>query len=177
MHTEFEERILEIDAEEMIARLISLGAEKKGEWFQKRYVYDFTPARENQWIRLRTNGEVTTLCYKNVEKSTVDGTRELEIEVSNFDEANELLNVLGYTAKGYQENKRIRYILNGVEIDIDSWPLIPTYMEIEGSSAEEVKKIEEKLKIDSSKITALNCDDIYRDIYGIELKEVKDLRF
>ncbi len=177
MHTEFEERILEINVDETISKLEALGAKKVGEWFQKRYVYDFTPSRENEWIRLRTNGEVVTLAYKNVEKNTVDGTRELEVEVSDFDETNELLNVLGYEAKGYQENKRIRYILDDVEVDIDSWPMIPTYMEIEAESEERVKEIEKKLEVDTSKITALNCDDIYRDIYGIELKGVKDLRF
>ena len=177
MHIEFEERILEVDKEKMISKLESLGAEKKGEWFQKRYVYDFDPVRENEWIRLRTNGEVATLAYKNVEKNSVDGTKEIEVEVSNFEETNELLNILGYKAKGYQENKRIRYMLNGAEIDIDSWPLIPTYMEIEAESEEKVKEIEKLLEVDESKITALNCEDIYIDIYGINVKEQRDLRF
>ena len=177
MHIEFEERILEVDKDKMISKLESLGAIKKGEWFQKRYVNDFNPVRENEWIRLRTNGEVATLAYKNVEKNTVDGTKELEVEVSDFEETNELLNVLGYKAKGYQENKRVRYMLNGVEIDIDSWPMIPTYMEIEAESEEKVKEIEKLLEVDESKITALNCEDIYIQIYGINLKEQKDLRF
>ncbi len=177
MHIEFEERILEVDKDKMISKLENLGAIKKGEWFQKRYVYDFNPVRENEWIRLRTNGEVATLAYKNVEKNTVDGTKELEVEVSDFEETNELLNVLGYKAKGYQENKRVRYMLNGVEIDIDSWPMIPTYMEIEAESEEKVKEIEKLLEADESKITALNCEDIYIQIYGINLKEQKDLRF
>ncbi len=177
MHIEFEERILEVDKYKMISKLESLGAIKKGEWFQKRYVYDFNPVRENEWIRLRTNGEVATLAYKNVEKNTVDGTKELEVEVSDFEETNELLNVLGYKAKGYQENKRIRYMLNGVEIDIDSWPMIPTYMEIEAESEEKVKEIEDLLEVDKSKITALNCEDIYIDIYKIDLKQNSDLRF
>ncbi len=177
MHTEFEEKVLEVDVESMISKLKLLGATKVGEWFQKRYVYDFTPVRENEWIRLRTNGEKTTLTYKNVEKDTVDGTKELEIEVSDFEETNEMLNILGYKAKGYQENKRIRYMFDGAEIDIDSWPMIPTYMEIEAESEEKVKEVEGKLGVDLSKVTALNCDNIYSDIYGIDLKGVKDLRF
>ncbi len=177
MHTEFEERILEVDIDKVTNKLISLGAEKVGEWFQKRYVYDFTPPRDSQWIRLRTNGEVTTLCYKNVEKNTVDGTHELEVEVSDFDETNELLNVLGYKAKGYQENKRVRYILDGVEVDIDTWPMIPTYMEIEAESEERVKEIEKLLEVDPAKVTALNCEDIYIDIYGIDVEKIKELKF
>ena len=177
MHIEIEERVLDIDFEKIIKKLEELNATKVGEWYQKRYVYDFNPKRENEWIRLRTNGKKTTLTYKNIEKDSIDGTKELEIEVSDFEETNQLLNVLGYIAKGYQENKRIRYSLNGVEIDIDSWPLIPTYMEIEGASVEEVKKIEKLLEVDKSKITALNCQDIYKEIYGIDIKEIKELKF
>ncbi len=177
MHKEIEERVLEIDIQEIVKKLESLGAKKVGEWYQKRYVYDFNPKRENQWIRLRANGKQVTLTYKNVEEDSIDGTKELEIEVSDFEETNQLLNILGYKSKAYQENKRIRYILNGVEIDIDSWPLIPTYMEIEGNSIVEVKEIESLLEIDISKITNLNCQDIYNKIYNIDVDKIKELKF
>ena len=40
----------------------------------------------------------------------------------------------------YEENKRIKYILGDIEFCIDSWPLIPTYLEIEGKSWDTVKK-------------------------------------
>lgn len=49
-----------------------------------------------------------------------------------------MLKELGYDPKGFQENRRIQYTFNGVEIDIDFWPLIPTYLEIEGNTEEEV---------------------------------------
>ena len=119
MHTEIEERVLEVNVEEITKRLEDLNALKVGEWNQKRYVYDFNPKRENEWIRLRDTGEQITLTYKNVEKNSIDGTKELEVEVSDFEETNQLLKILGYNPKGYQENKRIRYILNDVETDED----------------------------------------------------------
>ena len=177
MYTEIEERVLEIDVQNIIERLERLNATKVGEWKQKRYVYDFNPKRENEWIRLRDTGKQITLAYKNVEKDSIDGTKELEIQVSNFEETNQLLNVLGYKPKAYQENNRIRYMLNDVEIDIDSWPLIPTYLEIEGKSIEEVKQIEKLLEIDEKKITNLNCQSIYMEIYGIDINQIKELRF
>ena len=177
MHIEIEERVLEINPEEIIKKLEAVNATKVGEWNQRRYVYDFNPIRENEWIRLRTNGKSTTLTYKNIEKNSIDGTKELEVEVSDFDETNQLLNVLGYNPKGYQENKRIRYILNSVEVDIDFWPLIPPYLEIEATSVDDIRKIEELLEIDKNKITTLNCQDIYKDIYGINIKEIKELKF
>ena len=177
MHTEIEERILEIDTNKVIKKLEELGATKKGEWFQKRYTYDFTPKRENQWLRLRTNGEETTLTYKNVETREIDGTKELEIEVSDFEGTNKFLEILGYKYRNYQENKRIRYYLNDVEIDIDTWPMIPTYMELEGPSVEKVKEVEDLLEVDKSKITTLFADEIYDKYYGIDVLSIKELKF
>ena len=177
MHTEIEERVLEIDQEQMIKKLEELGATKVGQWHQRRYVYDFIPKRENEWIRLRDNGEEVTLTYKNIEDEGIDGTKELEIVVSNFEETNQLLNVLGYQPKAFQENKRIRYKLNQVEIDIDIWPLIPAYMEIEGKTIEEVKQIERMLQIESEKVTTLNCQNIYQEIYGIDIETMEELKF
>lgn len=177
MHTEIEERVLEIDVKKTIKKLEKLKAKKIGEWHQRRLVYDFTPKRENEWIRLRDTGKSITLTYKNVEKNTIDGTKELEIVVSDFDETNELLKILGYAPRAYQENKRIRYILNDIEIDIDSWPMIPTYMELEGESIEKIKELEELLEVDKDKITNLNCQSIYEQIYNIDVNNIKELKF
>ena len=177
MNTEYEIRVLEVDIEEIVTKLETLGATKVGDWEQKRYVYDFIPKRENQWIRLRTNGKKTTLTYKNVEKDSVDGTKELEIEVDDFEKTNEMLEVLGYKSKGYQENKRIRYMLNDVEIDIDSWPKIPTYMEIEGKDEKEVNETLKLLNVPEEKVTALNCEDIYKKVYNIDIDKIVNLVF
>ena len=177
MKTEYEVRVLEINKDEIIKKLERLGAEKKGEFEQKRYVYDLRPIENGKWIRLRTNGKVTTLAYKDIISNTVDGTREIEFVVDNFDEANEFLERIGFKSRNYQENKRIQYFLNGVEIDIDLWPKIPAYMEIEGKSEEQVLEMKKLLCIDENKVTTLNCDDIYRQIYKIDISKIKELKF
>ena len=177
MHTEYEVRVLEINKDEIIKKLERLGAEKKGEFEQKRYVYDLRPIENGKWIRLRTNGKVTTLAYKDIISNTIDGTREIEFVVDNFDEANEFLERIGFKSRNYQENKRIQYVLNGVEIDIDLWPKIPAYMEIEGKSEEQVLEMKKLLCIDENKVTTLNCDDIYRQIYKIDISKIKELKF
>ena len=177
MNTEYEIRVIEIDKEDIIKKLDEIGAKKIGEYNQKRYVYDTKPKKDSQWIRLRTNGDKTTLTYKNIIDNTIDGTKELEIEVSDFNETNKLLEIMGYVNKGYQENNRIRFELNNVEIDIDTWPMIPTYLEIEGKNEEEIMNVIHLLQLDNKKITALNCKDIYKEIYGIDIDNIKDLRF
>ena len=177
MNTEIEERVLEIDKDKVIAKLEELGAKKIGDWHQKRYVYDFIPKRENEWIRLRTNGKETTLTYKNVESKDISGTKELEIVVSDFEETNQLLKIMGYTPRSFQENLRTRYYLDHIEIDIDTWPLIPTYLEIEGNSEEDVKRVEKLLELNESKVTTMNCQDSYLEEYGIDINQIEELKF
>jgi adenylate cyclase class 2 len=53
------------------------------------------------------------------------------VTVDDFDMTNLLLNELGYTAKAYQENVRHSYRLNDCDVEVDEWPGIPTYIEIE----------------------------------------------
>jgi adenylate cyclase class 2 len=174
---EYEVRVLEINKEEIQDRLKKLNAVLKEDVLQKRYVYDFKPVNPSKWIRLRTNGSKTTLTIKNVESSNIDGTREVEIEVSDFDTTNEILGELGYSPRGIQENKRIKYDLNGVEVDIDTWPKIPTYLEIEGTSEEEVYNTLKLLGIPKEKATSLDVQSIYKEIYNIDLDKEPNLSF
>ena len=176
MNTEYEVRILEIDKASFINKLEKLGAEKVGDFFQKCYVYDFNPVVKGKWIRLRTNGDESTLTIKNIVSPLIDGTKEIEIIVSDFDKCNYILSELGYKAKSYQENKRVRYILDGVEIDIDTWPMLPTYVEIEGKSEEEVMTVVKKLGYNEDRITTLDVDSIYKK-YGYNLNVIDELKF
>lgn len=177
MKVEYEVRRLEISFDEVISKLNSLGAMKKGVFHQKRYVYDFIPAQDGRWIRLRTNGEETTLTIKEIHSSKIDGTKELEIVVSDFDKTNEILNKLGYKARTFQENFRIEYNLNGVNIDLDKWPMIPTYMEIEGSSERDVYSVMSILGIEREDVTSKDVNSIYKDNYGIVLNNIGVLQF
>jgi len=174
VHTEYEVRVLNIDKEKVLARLEEVKAEFQWDEIQKRYVYDFIPKVPNKWIRLRTNGKKSTLTIKNLVSSEIDGTQELEIEVDNFDRCNMILKELGYEPRGYQENRRRQYLLNGVEVDIDDWPYIPTYLEIEGPSEEAVYNVLDVLGYNKDEATSRDVEGIYKD-YGYEILEIKNL--
>ena len=175
MHTEYEVRILEIDVEDVKKRLEKVHATFEWDHLQRRYVYDFIPKIDGKWIRLRTNGDKTTLTIKNLVSSEIDGTQELEIEVDNFERCNLILKELGYESKGYQENRRIQYDMNGVEVDIDSWPLIPTYLEIEGPSEESVYNTVEALGFKREDCTTEDVDSLYKR-YGHDLSKDYNLK-
>lgn len=177
MKTEYEVRKLEVEFDDVIRKLEKLGAKRVGVYHQKRYVYDFNPAQKGRWIRLRSNGEVTTLTIKEIKSLRMDGTKELEIEVSDFEDANEVLNKLGYVSRTYQENFRIEYRLENVNFDLDKWPMIPSYLEIEGQTEEDVREALNSLNMDESDVTTMDIDTLYNRKYGICLDEIKNLRF
>ncbi len=177
MHTEYEVRVLEIDKDELIKKIENLGGKKVADFDYKRRIYNFTPAVDYKWIRLRTDGKKTTLTVKELKNLEIDGTKETEIEVSDFEETNNILNELGYKSHTYQENKRTRYILNDVELDFDSWPYIPTYLEIEGKDEKSVKDMIKLLEVDNSKVTSVDVQGVFREFYNINISNVPVIKF
>lgn len=178
MKKEIEIRILNIDKKKFIEDIIALGAKKQSECLQKRYVYDFNPVNPKKWIRLRTNGVKNTITVKEIiDNQVIDGTNELEVEVSDFNIANLILKELGYVPRNYQENYRIIYNLNGVQISIDTWPKILTYVELEAKSEELIKKLLSIIEYNEKDLTTLDVASIYMNVYGIDIMSIKELTF
>ena len=176
MKSEYEIKILEINVEKIQKKLSDLNAERIGEKNMRRFVYDFNPIKENSWIRLRDTGKKITLTIKEIHSLEIDGTKELEIEVDDFETTNLILEKLGYKSKAYQENKRISYKLNDIEIEIDFWPQIPPYLEIEGKSTEEVLEMAKILGFTDKDITTIGTKQIYEN-FGIDIQNIKILKF
>lgn len=177
MENEYEITVLDIDIKEIEKKLIEIGAVKEGEYFQKRKLYNFHEEYRGRFIRLRTNGTKTTLTIKDKSaKKEIGNVKELEIEVSDFEKTNQIMNMLGYEHSMYQENKRTIYRLGNVEFDIDTWPMIPTYLEIEGKSKEQVEEMIEKLGVDKKKLSLNKVSEIYKK-YELDIHEYKDLKF
>ena len=90
-----------------------------------------------KWIRVRQTNDKSTIAVKHIlapNETNIQQMLETETEVPSIKEANNLLEALGFAYKSYQEKERVTYILDEYELDIDTWPGIPTYVEIEGKS-------------------------------------------
>lgn len=132
-----------------------------------------------KWIRVRQTNDKTTLAVKHVladNGSCVQQMQETEIEVSNIAEANGLLEALGFSYKSYQEKERITYILDNYVFDIDTWPGIPTYVEIEGESESDLEIILSKLGYSMSDTISCSADEVYEK-YGLSMFESRELKF
>ena len=117
-----------------------------------------------------------TLTVKEIEHDGIDGTTETEVVVGDFETANELLRRMGFEAKSYQENRRESFELAGARLEIDRWPLIPPYLEIEGDSQQHVVEVAGMLGIPEDRLTGENTVKVYAR-YGIDLGSIRDLRF
>lgn len=177
METELEVKILEINPQALVQKLLDIGAEKVSETvLQRRYVYDVIPPRDSAWIRLRDDGKKITLTIKEILNDEIDGTKEIEVTVDNLQKANKLLEFLGFKSRAYQENKRTSFKLGSVEIEIDEWPQIPPYMEIEGPSKEEIEEVVSQLGYSMSDTTSENTEKIYAR-YGLDIHSFPELKF
>lgn len=176
MYNEYELRLLDVNKEKFIKQIEEYGAKFINNYEQKRYVYDFDPVDKNRWIRLRTDGIKTTLAIKEHKNNSIGGTEEIEIEVSNMEKTNLVLEKLGYYKRSVQENKRTRYVLDDVEIDIDTWPHLNTYVEFESNNEENIKKVLKKLNINIEDTTTMNAQDIYLSL-GYTQEDLNNLKF
>src|SRR5882757_8717166 len=171
---EYEAKHLNIDAPAMAARIAEAGGAHLGAHLLRRYVYDTVPAAPGRWIRLRDTGRTVTLCVKEIASDEIDGTRETETTVGDFDTTHALLGRIGIPPRSYQENRRDSWLLDGVRLEIDSWPRIPPYLEIEGDSAEEVWAAAKRLFIPRDQLTSENTTKVFLR-YGIDLGSIDDL--
>jgi adenylate cyclase class 2 len=183
---EFEITFLEIDVGMVENKLLEIGAEKKGEYHYKRALFDYPDFRMNQkhsWLRLRTNGAETTLTYKErigvlSEDGSIpdEGMKEIEIIVDNYDKTYELLKAVGFVIKREEENKRIQYKKDETTFDIDSWPQIPTYLEVESSSLEEAREAARLIGFNPKDGLIFSPKQAYQK-YGYNLDDYSSITF
>ena len=132
-----------------------------------------------KWIRVRQTNDKTTIAVKHIlanNGTSLQQMLETEIEVPSIKEANNLLEALGYAYKSYQEKERITYILDEYELDIDTRPGIPTYVEIEGSSEEDLEIILNKLGYSMKDTVSCTADQIYEK-YGLSMFDKREIKF
>ena len=148
----------------------------------KKEMIDFVKQFHNnskKWIRLRKTNKKTTIAIKHIladNDTSIQQMLETEIEVEGMQKAKEFMQALGYSHKSYQEKMRKTYELEKYEIDIDTWPGIPTYMEIEGEDEEDLSYILNKLGYKIEDTISCTADDIYRK-YGKTMFEQRELKF
>lgn len=133
----------------------------------------------NKWLRLRQSNDKIELTTKHVldkPKDKIQSVIETEIEVSSLEEANKLIESLGLARRNYQEKIRKSYTYKDAEIEIDIWPKLEPYIEIECDNNKTIDEIINILDIKENKIVSCNTNRLYKE-KGIDLKTIPELKF
>jgi adenylate cyclase class 2 len=117
-----------------------------------------------RYARVRDEGNnQITLTVKIVDStSAIDGVREAETIITNFDEGIKLLTLLGWQASAYQETHRELWQKDNVQIMIDEWPGVPPFIEIESDNKEDVIKTAQSLGFDWTDAIFGTVDQVFK---------------
>ena len=134
---------------------------------------------ENKWLRLRKSNDKVMLTSKHIlekKNTNFQNVLETEIEVSSLEETNLLLESLGMSRRSYQEKIRYSYKYKSAEIEIDIWPLLKPYMEIECDDENVINELIDLLDVKEKEIVSLNTEQLYKRI-NIDVHSMSELKF
>lgn len=184
---EIEVKYLDIDKDEIETKLKSIGAEKIKDIFLRHISFDYPDYRldkDNSWIRLRDEGDKIVLAYKKRlgvtsqdGSSNDEGMEEVEIVVDSYVDTKNFLIKIGLIEKhGEAQKKRSKWNKDNVIFDIDTVAMIPTYLEIEAESWEDLDRVAIELGLDPMKRKICSANQLYK-IYGINTDEYLTINF
>ena len=182
---EFEVVFTDINIKETRAKLESVGAKKifKRTYHRLNFEYpDWRLDKNNSWIRLRDEGEKVTLAFKKRigagagEHDNDLDMEEIEFEVSNYEKVRDFFLAIGFVHKLEVENRRERWQYQNIQFDLDTYPLIPTVIEIESDSWDGVSKGIQLLGFDPAKQRICSMSQIAKD-YGVDYADYIIYRF
>ncbi|WP_059010614.1 class IV adenylate cyclase [Streptomyces specialis] len=176
---EYEAKFLAIDVSALRDQLRHAGAERVFDrTLFTRLIFENDAVQGEQWLRLRDEGGRTTLTLKQVsDASHIGGTTEIEIEVNDLAKTAELLKATGLRQVRYQQNYREEWRLDGITYDLDTWPGLDTFLEIEGPSEDAVRKATADLGLDYAEARFGSIDLIYKSELGRDILAEPTLLF
>ena len=121
---------------------------------------------QDSLIRLRDEGHTKTMTIKTKLKDKFP--IEYEIQIDNLEQGRIILEFIGCTIKNESEKIRETWFIEGCkEIVFDSYPGLPTFMEIDCHKESELKRIAKMLGFKISDHDNRGASKLYFEYYGI----------
>ena len=170
---EKEVKILEIDKQKVIKKLEELWAKKTFEGVIHDIYYDFPDwdklkmEANDRIFRIRKKGEehIYTIKRKRKEMGEQEWATikdEHETPITNVESFAKVLEKYWMTKTREKKKHRISYALAGTEFDIDTYEEIPTFLEIEETSRENINFWIRKLNLENHDILLWGSRKIFK---------------
>ncbi len=179
MAHEIETKVLEINTDELKSKLVSLGADKIQEtrltvdWYRVKG----TKEGEDPWfLRIRSNSEgKNEVTWKA--KSDILGVsrkhKEINFDILESEKLSDLFEEIGLEKYAHQEKDRTTFKYKDWQFDIDQYPNMPAYLEIEGSSEESIKEAIKLLELEDKATWAKGERILIQDTYSLDWYNMK----
>lgn len=183
---EIEVKFFNVDLAVIRDRLVQIDALLKNpERVMRRTIYggEANEAMRCTYGRIRDEGDIVTMSAKySAVNGDISSQKEAQVIVDSFENAALILQSFGLIITDYQENKRETWqFKDGTLIELEEWPNLPTYIEIEGSSIEAIKDAANTLHLDWNLHTTDSTDKLYMKHYSLSKEETRhklsNLRF
>jgi len=171
-YKEKEVKVLDVDINQLVERLESLDAKQVYNDTRTIYTLD-TKEREylsqkDKLIRVTDEGNIKVTMHVNQSDPKIK--EEIKFKTSGFKETIAFFHQLGLNPISKVEANRISYELGKIDFDIDQFPTIPPFLEIDIACLEEegytLDDLLEKLGLVNSQIVVMGTEDIHR-FYGV----------
>lgn len=166
-YIENEIKILDIDVVQTCKILDSLHAKKVFEADREITTFD-TPEgnyrKQDKIIRITKEG--STKVTMHVHNSHPEEKEVIQYKISRAKEQIEVFKQLGLIPKTYVKSHRISYEWNGLDLDIDTFPGIPPFMEVDLENGEStIEALLQVLKLPEKQVVRMGTEAIYM-FYG-----------
>jgi adenylate cyclase class 2 len=179
MAHEIETKVLDIDSEKIQKELLNLGAKKVKD---TKLVVDWyrlvgTKEGEDPWfLRIRSNSEgINEVTWKA--KSDILGKvrkhKEINFNIPEPEKLDDLFEELGLEKYAHQEKKRVSFEYKDWIFEIDDYPKMPAFLEIEGNSEIHIKEAMQLLGIENNKTWTDGERTLIQDIYNLDWYDMK----
>lgn len=186
-YEEIEAKFLDIDVNKIQEKLKEFGAVKIGEFLQKWATFDYPDWRLDKdlsWIRVRDegNGEISLSFKKRLgavdrnASSNDEGMQEIQLKIDSFEKATDFFKAIGLVTKHTAEKKRIRWVKEDTEFDIDIYPGLEPMIEIETTSQEKIKTSAEALGLNYEDRKIFSSSQAYA-LKGIDVGSLVKISF
>lgn len=170
-YKEHEIKVLNVDVQQLIENLERIGAKKV--YDDKRTIIALDTSertflnQKDKLIRITDEGSIKVTMHVNQSKPEIK--EGIKFKASRLKETLDFFHELGIDPISKVTSNRISYELDKIDFDIDKFPAIPAFLEIDIEFLEESYKLEELLKelgLENNKIVVMGTEDIH-NLYGI----------
>lgn len=176
-YKEHEIKILDVDISNVSKKLEEIGANKVYEDYRIITTYDTEDrqmAKQDKLIRITEEEKVKVTMHVN--NSNPENKKAIKYKVSRMKEQQDFLLQLGFNPIAKVKAYRKSYELGKIDFDIDKFPAIPSFLEIdiEGLSEQQINELLEQIGLINNKVVVMGTEQIHK-LYDVDYFEVYKL--